>query len=41
MEGDLEIMADAWEEWVGREEASLGMMHGEILIQRRDDAFVT
>jgi hypothetical protein len=33
-ENDLEEMAKAWEEWAGRDDASLAMMHGEILIQR-------
>ncbi|KAE8447220.1 hypothetical protein EG329_011051 [Mollisiaceae sp. DMI_Dod_QoI] len=33
-EEDLEEMAKAWEEWEETDEASLGMMHGEILIQK-------
>jgi hypothetical protein len=33
-EHDLEEMAKAWEEWAERDDASLAMMHGEILIQR-------
>ncbi|RFU30478.1 hypothetical protein B7463_g5882, partial [Scytalidium lignicola] len=33
-ENDFEDMAKDWEEWVQREDASLAMMHGEILIQR-------
>jgi hypothetical protein len=33
-ENDLEEMAKAWEEWAERDDASLAMMHGEILIQR-------
>jgi hypothetical protein len=33
-ENDLEEMSKAWEEWAERDDASLAMMHGEILIQR-------
>ena len=33
-ENDLEEMARAWEEWVEKDEATLGMMQGEILIQK-------
>ncbi|KAL9087505.1 MAG: hypothetical protein Q9165_006616 [Trypethelium subeluteriae] len=33
-ESDLEEMGKAWEEWRERDDASLGMMHGEILIQK-------
>lgn len=33
-ENDLEEMAMAWEEWTEKDDASLAMMHGEILIQR-------
>jgi hypothetical protein len=32
--GDLEDMVEAWEEWVERADASLAMLHGEILIQK-------
>ncbi|KAI9662378.1 MAG: hypothetical protein M1821_008545 [Bathelium mastoideum] len=31
---DFEEMAKAWEEWAGSDNASLAMMHGEILIQK-------
>jgi len=31
---DLEEMAKAWEEWAKRDDASLAMLHGEILIQK-------
>jgi hypothetical protein len=33
-ESDLEEMAKDWEEWAGRDDANLGMLHGEILIQK-------
>lgn len=33
-ENDMEEMAKAWEEWQERDEATLGMMHGEIIIQK-------
>ena len=33
-ENDLEEMAKAWEEWAERDDASLAMLHGEILIQK-------
>jgi hypothetical protein len=33
-ENDLEDMAKAWEEWKERDDTSLGMMQGEILIQK-------
>ena len=33
-EDELEEMATAWEEWAGRDDASLAMLHGEILIQK-------
>ena len=33
-ENDLEEMARAWEEWVERDDATLAMIQGEILIQR-------
>lgn len=33
-ENDLDEMAKAWEEWVESDDASLGMIHGEILIQK-------
>jgi SAM-dependent methyltransferase len=33
-ENDLEEMAKAWEEWGKRDDASLAMLHGEILVQK-------
>ena len=33
-ENDLEEMAKAWEEWAMRDDASLAMLHGEILVQK-------
>ena len=33
-ENDFEAMADAWEEWAKREDGSLAMLHGEILVQK-------
>jgi hypothetical protein len=33
-EDDLEEMAKSWEEWAKRDDASLAMLHGEILIQK-------
>ncbi|KAE9380883.1 methylase [Stipitochalara longipes BDJ] len=33
-ENDLEEMANAWEEWAKRDDATLAMLHGEILIQK-------
>jgi 2-polyprenyl-3-methyl-5-hydroxy-6-metoxy-1,4-benzoquinol methylase len=33
-EADLEEMAKAWEEWAKRDDSSLAMIHGEILIQK-------
>ncbi|KAL9105313.1 MAG: hypothetical protein Q9227_009480 [Pyrenula ochraceoflavens] len=33
-ENDLDEMAKAWDEWKERDDANLGMMHGEILIQK-------
>jgi hypothetical protein len=33
-ENDLEEMAKAWEEWEERDDASLGMIHREIIIQK-------
>ncbi|KAF4624104.1 hypothetical protein G7Y89_g14070 [Cudoniella acicularis] len=33
-ESDLEEMATHWEEWAERKDASIAMMHGEVLIQR-------
>jgi ubiquinone/menaquinone biosynthesis C-methylase UbiE len=33
-ENDLEEMAKAWEEWAETDDASLAMLHGEILIQK-------
>lgn len=32
-ERDMDDMARAWEEWIRTEDATLGMMHGEVLIQ--------
>jgi len=32
MENDLDEMIKAWEEWAASEEASLAMLHGEIII---------
>jgi hypothetical protein len=29
----LDEMGKAWDEWAEKDEASLGMMHGEVLIQ--------
>jgi len=34
-EDDLEAMACDWATWAASEDASLGMMHGEILIQKQ------
>ena len=33
-ENDLEEMAKAWEEWAKKDDASLAMLHGEILVQK-------
>ncbi|KEF63123.1 uncharacterized protein A1O9_01099 [Exophiala aquamarina CBS 119918] len=33
-EDDFEVMAKAWEEWAITEDASLAMVHGEILVQK-------
>ena len=33
-ENDLEEMARAWEEWARREDSSLAMLHGEVLVQK-------
>jgi len=33
-ENDFEEMARAWEEWAKRDDASLAMLHGEILVQK-------
>lgn len=33
-ENDLEEMIQAWEDWQARDDATLGMLQGEILIQR-------
>lgn len=33
-EGEMEGMAQAWEEWARRDDACLAMLHGEILIQK-------
>lgn len=31
---DVEEMASAWEEWAKRDDASVGMLHGEIVIHK-------
>lgn len=31
-EKELDEMAEAWEKWMQTADASLGMMHGELLI---------
>ena len=31
---DLEEMASAWEVWTTREDSSLAMIHGEIVIEK-------
>ena len=33
-ESDFEEMAKAWEEWATRDDASLAMLHGEILVEK-------
>ncbi|KAJ7180777.1 S-adenosyl-L-methionine-dependent methyltransferase [Mycena filopes] len=33
-EDDLEEMAKAWEEWSKNDDATLGMLHGEVIIQK-------
>ena len=33
-ENDLEDMARAWEAWAERDDASLAMLHGEILVRK-------
>jgi hypothetical protein len=33
-EEDLQEMSRAWEEWAEREDSTLAMIHGEILIQK-------
>jgi len=33
-ENDFEEMAKAWEEWAKRDDASLAMLHGEVLVQK-------
>jgi hypothetical protein len=33
-ENDFEEMAKAWEKWARRDDASLAMLHGEILVQK-------
>lgn len=33
-ESDLEEMAKAWEEWEKRDDANVGMLHGEVIIQK-------
>jgi hypothetical protein len=33
-ENKLEEIAEAWEEWAKRDDASIAMLHGEILIQK-------
>lgn len=35
-ENELEEMAQAWLEWNRRDDATLGMMHGEVLIQKEE-----
>lgn len=32
-EDELEEMAEAWKEWAERDDASLAMIHGEVLIK--------
>lgn len=34
-EEDLEEMATAWEDWATREDSSLAMMHGEIVVEKK------
>ncbi|CAM1501186.1 Fc.00g103480.m01.CDS01 [Cosmosporella sp. VM-42] len=34
-EAEISQMADAWEEWAGTDDASLGIMNGEIIIQKK------
>lgn len=34
MEDGLEEMAKAWEEWQENNEATLGMLQGEIIVQK-------
>jgi hypothetical protein len=33
-EDGLEKMSKAWEEWAEKDDASLAMLHGEILVQK-------
>lgn len=33
-EDELEEMAKGWQEWAAMEDASVAMMHGEIIIQK-------
>lgn len=33
-ENDLDEMAKAWEEWPGKEDSSIAMLQGEIVIQK-------
>jgi hypothetical protein len=33
-ENDFEEMARAWEEWAKRDDASLAMLHEEILVEK-------
>jgi hypothetical protein len=33
-EEDVMSMADAWEEWARKDDASLAMINGEIIIQK-------
>lgn len=33
-EDELKEMAEAWEEWAKRDDASLAMINGEILIEK-------
>ncbi len=34
-EDGLEEMAKGWEEWMEREDATLGMLQGEIIIRKK------
>lgn len=33
-EEEMEMMGKAWEEWIEREDACHGSMHGEVLIRK-------
>lgn len=33
-EADIDRMADAWEEWNNTDDASLGIMNGELIIEK-------